>query len=247
MRRVALCLAAASVSPGVCRRSSVDTHSIPAQEQIQPRKLRRQAAAHARRAHELHRDVALRRRHRVHRLAQEARRQDRDRLDRQDDRGTRAAVRHRLASADHDARRGARASNRPVAYIQANIHAGEVEGKEAMQSMLRDLLFDKKKNVLDSIVLIVQPIYNADGNEKWGPQERNRGAQNGPELVGTRQNASELESESRLHRRRRARDAAARSRCSTSGIRICSWISTRPTAAFTATRSPTRRRSRRPR
>jgi hypothetical protein len=84
----------------------------------------------------------------------------------------------------------ARRLNRPVAYIQANIHAGEVEGKEAMQSMLRDLLFDKNKNVLDSIVLIVQPIYNADGNEKWGPQARNRGAQNGPELVGTRQNAS---------------------------------------------------------
>jgi hypothetical protein len=84
----------------------------------------------------------------------------------------------------------ARRLNRPVAYIQANIHAGEVEGKEAMQSLLRDLLFDPKKNVLDSIVLIVQPIYNADGNEKWGPQGRNRGAQNGPELVGTRQNAS---------------------------------------------------------
>jgi hypothetical protein len=84
----------------------------------------------------------------------------------------------------------ARRLHRPVAYIQANIHAGEVEGKEAMQSMLRDLLFDAHKNVLDSIVLIVQPIYNADGNEKWGPQERNRGAQLGPELVGTRQNAS---------------------------------------------------------
>ena len=84
----------------------------------------------------------------------------------------------------------ARRLNRPVAYIQANIHAGEVEGKEAMQSLLRDLLFDKRKNVLDSVVLIVQPIYNADGNEKWGPQARNRGAQNGPELVGTRQNAS---------------------------------------------------------
>src|SRR5215831_3262605 len=84
----------------------------------------------------------------------------------------------------------ARRLRRPIAYIQANIHAGEVEGKEAMQSLLRDLLFDKHKNVLDSIVLIVQPIYNADGNEKWGPQARNRGAQNGPELVGTRQNAS---------------------------------------------------------
>ena len=84
----------------------------------------------------------------------------------------------------------ARRLNRPIAYIQANIHAGEVEGKEAMLSMLRDLLFDKHANVLDSIVLIVQPIYNADGNEKWGPQSRNRGSQNGPELVGTRQNAS---------------------------------------------------------
>lgn len=84
----------------------------------------------------------------------------------------------------------ARRLGRPVAYIQANIHAGEVEGKEAMQSLLRDLLFDKKKNVLDSIVLIVQPIYNADGNEQWGPMERNRGSQPGPELVGTRQNAS---------------------------------------------------------
>jgi hypothetical protein len=83
----------------------------------------------------------------------------------------------------------ARRLNRPIAYIQANIHAGEVEGKEAMLSLLRDLLFDKKKNVLDSIVLIVQPIYNADGNERFAPQARNRGAQNGPEMVGTRQNA----------------------------------------------------------
>jgi hypothetical protein len=83
----------------------------------------------------------------------------------------------------------ARALHRPIAYIQANIHAGEVEGKEAMLAMLRDLLFDKKHNVLDSLVLIVQPIYNADGNEAFAPQAKNRGAQNGPELVGTRQNS----------------------------------------------------------
>src|SRR5689334_17484154 len=30
---------------------------------------------------------------------------------------------------------------RPIVYVQANIHAGEVEGKEALQAMLRDLLF----------------------------------------------------------------------------------------------------------
>src|SRR4051812_38817011 len=80
----------------------------------------------------------------------------------------------------------ARHLGRPVAYIQGNIHSGEVEGKEASLALLRDLLFDKNKNVLDSIVLIVQPDYNADGNEHFDVQARNRGAQNGPEMVGTR-------------------------------------------------------------
>jgi hypothetical protein len=79
----------------------------------------------------------------------------------------------------------ARRQGRPVAYIQANIHSGEVEGKEAMLAMLRDLLFDPRPNVLDSIVLIVQPDYNADGNEKLADNQR--GSQNGPLLAGTRQ------------------------------------------------------------
>ncbi|HKW46387.1 MAG TPA: M14 family metallopeptidase [Gemmatimonadaceae bacterium] len=83
----------------------------------------------------------------------------------------------------------ARRLRRPIVYVQANIHAGEVEGKEAIQSLLRDLLFDNRANVLDSIVLIAVPIYNADGNERFAAQERNRSEQNGPELVGTRANA----------------------------------------------------------
>jgi hypothetical protein len=84
----------------------------------------------------------------------------------------------------------ARRLGRPVAYIQANIHSGEVEGKEAMLAMLRDLLFDTRPNVLDSIVLIVQPDYNADGNEKLGPN--NRRSQNGPALAGTRSTAANI-------------------------------------------------------
>ena len=80
----------------------------------------------------------------------------------------------------------ARRLGRPVAYIQGNIHSGEVEGKEASLALLRDLLQDKNKNVLDSIVVIFQPNYNTDGNEHFDIQSRNRGAQNGPELVGTR-------------------------------------------------------------
>lgn len=83
----------------------------------------------------------------------------------------------------------ARAAGRPIVYVQGNIHGGEVEGKEALQALLRDLVFQSRPNVLDSIVLIAVPIYNADGNEKFANQARNRGEQNGPELVGQRPNA----------------------------------------------------------
>jgi hypothetical protein len=86
----------------------------------------------------------------------------------------------------------ARASGRPIVFVQGNIHSGEVEGKEALQALVRDLLLDPRPNVLDSIVLIALPNYNADGNERLAPQARNRGAQNGPELVGTRPNAMGL-------------------------------------------------------
>jgi hypothetical protein len=87
----------------------------------------------------------------------------------------------------------ARALNRPILYIQGNIHAGEVEGKEALLMMLRDLTASPRSNALDSVVLIAVPIYNADGNEKFAPQEQNRGSQNGPEMVGVRTNTQNLD------------------------------------------------------
>jgi hypothetical protein len=86
----------------------------------------------------------------------------------------------------------ARALNRPIVYVQANIHAGEVEGKEALLALVRDLA-TTRNNVLDSIVLIAIPIYNADGNERFGPQSVNRTEQNGPESVGQRPNAQMLD------------------------------------------------------
>ena len=86
----------------------------------------------------------------------------------------------------------ARRLGRPVVYIQGNIHSGEVEGKEALQMILRDLVASPTPNVLDSLVFIAVPDYNADGNEKLAPQARNRGSQNGPEMVGTRPNAQGL-------------------------------------------------------
>ena len=74
----------------------------------------------------------------------------------------------------------ARRLGRLVVYVQGNIHAGEVEGKEALLAVVRDLAAGSGSNALDSLVLVAVPIYNTDGNEQFGPQERNRAAQNGP-------------------------------------------------------------------
>lgn len=87
----------------------------------------------------------------------------------------------------------ARALHRPIVYVNANIHAGEVEGKEAILALVRDLTASTRPNVLDSLVLIAVPIYNADGNEQFGPQSVNRDEQFGPERVGIRANAQGLD------------------------------------------------------
>ena len=86
----------------------------------------------------------------------------------------------------------AKALHRPIVYVQGNIHAGEVEGKDALLALVRDLL-GARHSVLDSVVLIAVPIYNADGNERFAPQSVNRTEQNGPEMVGTRANAQGLD------------------------------------------------------
>lgn len=83
-------------------------------------------------------------------------------------------------------------SGKPIVYLQANIHAGEVEGKEAAQMLLRDLTVSRLRTLLDSIVLLVVPIYNADGNERLGAGERNRPGQNGPAIVGQNTNGQGL-------------------------------------------------------
>ena len=79
-------------------------------------------------------------------------------------------------------------SGKPIVYLQANIHAGEVEGKEAAQMLLRDLTVGALKPLLDSVILLVVPIYNADGNDHFAPGEVNRPGQNGPSPVGERAN-----------------------------------------------------------
>jgi Zinc carboxypeptidase len=88
--------------------------------------------------------------------------------------------------------RDARASGKPIVFVFANIHAGEVEGKEAMQHMARRIVLGDLRSLLDKLIILIAPIYNADGNEKINVM--NRTAQNGPlGGVGVRENAKGLD------------------------------------------------------
>ncbi len=86
----------------------------------------------------------------------------------------------------------ARKLGRPLVFVQANIHAGEVEGKEAILMLARRLVAGDLKPLTKQLVILIAPDYNADGNEKVNVQ--NRTAQNGPVAgVGTRENAKGLD------------------------------------------------------
>ena len=81
--------------------------------------------------------------------------------------------------------------DRIVVYIQGNIHAGEIEGKEATQMLARDLLNDPESDIMKNVVMLINPILNADGNEKFST--KNRTNQNGPASVGIRYNGQNLD------------------------------------------------------
>jgi hypothetical protein len=80
----------------------------------------------------------------------------------------------------------AKASGKLVAYVQANIHAGEVDGKEGLLMLARDIALGKDRALLKDLVLLFCPDFNPDGNDKIDPN--NRRSQNGPIGVGVRPN-----------------------------------------------------------
>src|SRR5437867_1598042 len=87
--------------------------------------------------------------------------------------------------------RSAHATGLPIVFIMANIHAGEVEGKEAAQMLLRDLV-SSSRTLREAMIVLTAPIYNADGNEKISTDHRK--TQNGPPNgVGVRENAQGLD------------------------------------------------------
>ncbi|QOJ00436.1 MAG: hypothetical protein HRU70_08020 [Phycisphaeraceae bacterium] len=83
---------------------------------------------------------------------------------------------------------------RPTVLLFGNIHAGECDGKEALLMLAHGLLLDPwGEEVRRRLRVVIVPNYNADGNDRRGPVERHRPGQNGPAVVGVRENAMGLD------------------------------------------------------
>jgi hypothetical protein len=84
-------------------------------------------------------------------------------------------------------------NDKVVVYIQANIHGGEVEGKEAALMLLRQLAQRRNDPLLNRLVLVVVPDFNPDGNDALGDGRTSRPSQDGPDRVGRRANGQGLD------------------------------------------------------
>lgn len=77
----------------------------------------------------------------------------------------------------------------PVILIEAGIHSGEIEGKDAGFAFMRDLLLGKvAPGALDVVSVVFVPVLNPDGHERFGPNHRPN--QRGPEEMGFRVNGA---------------------------------------------------------
>ena len=83
-----------------------------------------------------------------------------------------------------------RASGKAVVLIQAGIHAGELDGKDATMMLLRNLATGKLGDLLDHVVLLFIPALNVDGFSRFGPYARMN--QRGPRRVGRHTNDQNL-------------------------------------------------------
>jgi len=82
-------------------------------------------------------------------------------------------------------------TEKAIVLIQNGIHAGEIDGKDACLMLLRDIAITKTQaSLLEGVILLVIPMYNVDGHERFGPY--NRINQNGPEETGWRVTAQNL-------------------------------------------------------
>jgi len=84
-----------------------------------------------------------------------------------------------------------KASGNIILMVQCGIHSGEIEGKDAMLMLLRDMaVYNKNVELLDHVTILWIPIFNVDGHERSSKYSRIN--QNGPEEMGWRATAQNL-------------------------------------------------------
>lgn len=84
-----------------------------------------------------------------------------------------------------------RKAGKIVLMVQACIHAGEPDGKDAGLMLMRDIALDSRyQQLLRQVVIVFIPIFNVDGHERFGPY--NRINQDGPVEMGWRTTAQNL-------------------------------------------------------
>lgn len=82
-------------------------------------------------------------------------------------------------------------STKAIVMLQACIHPGEPEGKDAGFILIRDMILSPSfKERFGNVTLLFIPILNVDGHERFGPY--NRINQNGPDEMGWRTTAQNL-------------------------------------------------------
>ncbi len=81
-------------------------------------------------------------------------------------------------------------SGKPLLLVQAGIHSGEIDGKDAGMMLLRDIAFGNKKDLIKNVNFLFIPILSVDAHERSSPY--NRPNQRGPQNMGWRTNAQNL-------------------------------------------------------
>lgn len=79
---------------------------------------------------------------------------------------------------------------KPTLLVQAGIHPGEIDGKDAGLMLLRDIARNGKAGLVDRVNFVFVPIFNIDGHERSAPY--NRPNQRGPDNQGWRTTAQNL-------------------------------------------------------
>jgi hypothetical protein len=79
---------------------------------------------------------------------------------------------------------------KPLVLVQAGIHPGEIDGKDAGLMLLRDIALRGKHSLLDRANLLFVPILSPDGHENSSPY--NRPNQRGPANQGWRSTAQNI-------------------------------------------------------